>query len=280
MYGATTLSMLRVIAVAGVVAAMAACAPMTSEEPALSRNSDNKSLQNNSRDLLDRARAARAGGENEAAARLYRGAITTTGGPDQAAIRIEFGELLLQMRQNTDAYAVVNQGIDNAMDDATRQRGYVVLGHVLQRLNRQAESMVMYEKALSLNPRDPRALVGRGVAYDLAGLHDQAQASYLDALAFEPENVSALNNLALSYAFAGNFSKAVEILHPMATAPGATAQLRQNLALVYGLMGNSELAASISRRDLDEATVRANLRFYEILRRMPNPAEALAGASG
>ena len=78
---------------------MAACAPMTSDEPALAHDSDNKSLQNNARDLLDRARAARTGGENEASARLYRSAITTTPGPDQAAIRIEFGELLLQMRQ-------------------------------------------------------------------------------------------------------------------------------------------------------------------------------------
>jgi Flp pilus assembly protein TadD len=138
----------------------------------------------------------------------------------------------------------------------------------------------MYDRALASNPRDARALVGRGVAYDRSGLHEQAQASYAEALAIEPENVSAQNNLALSYAFAGQFAKAVEILHPMATAPGATPQVRQNLALVYGLMGNSELAASISRRDLDEATVRANLRLYEILRRMPNPAEALAGSNG
>jgi Flp pilus assembly protein TadD len=253
---------------------------MTSSEPALGLNSDNKTLANNSRDLVDRARAARAGGENEAAVRLYRSAISVTP-PDggQQALRLELGELLLQMQQTNDAFLVVTQAIDAATDDATRARGYVVLGHVLQRLNRYAESVVLYEMALALNPGSPRALVGRGVALDRQGMHEQAQASYQDALAIEPENVSAMNNLALSYAFAGNFAKAVEILHPMATAPGATPQLRQNLALVYGLMGNQELAASISRRDLDEATVRANLRFYEQLRRMPNPAEALAGAA-
>lgn len=273
--------LIRLAAALVLVLGAAACAPATSEEPALSQGTDGKSYANNARDLLDRARAARAGGENETAVRLYRSAITVTspeGG--QQAIQIELGELLLQMRSTNDAYLIVTQAIDAAPDNATRVRGFVVLGHILQRLNRYAESVVMYEKALAINPRDARALVGRGVALDLSGQHEQAQLSYQDALSIEPENVSALNNLALSYAFAGNFAKAVEILHPMATAPGATAQLRQNLALVYGLMGNAELAASISRRDLDEATVRANLRFYEMLRRMPNPAEALAGASG
>ena len=33
-------------------------------------------------------------------------------------------------------------------------------------------------------------------------------------------------------------------------------------------------------REAADTLVRANLRFYEMLRRMPNPAEALAGATG
>jgi Flp pilus assembly protein TadD len=111
---------------------------------------------------------------------------------------------------------------------------------------------------------------------DLVGQYHAAQESYEAALKIKPDDLSVQNNLGLSLAFAGNFPRAISILHPIAARPDATPRLRQNLALVYGLMGDMELAASISRRDLDEETIQNNLRFYELLRRYPNPAEAVA----
>ena len=267
--------------VCGLALAIGACAPIGPFEPAVPSPTDAKAMDMAVRDLLDRARAARASGEFEAATRLYRDAVTASATAEiSSRVLVELGELLTRMNQSADAYTALTSALDRAQDPAVRESAYVAFGHLYQRLRRYAESVTFYDKALELNPRNARALVGRGVALDISGLHDQAQASYMAALAADPGDTRAQNNLALSYAFAGHFSKAVEILHPMATSPGSTAQLRQNLALVYGLMGNGELAGSILRRDLDEATVRTNLRNYEILRRLPNPAEALAAASG
>ncbi len=265
--------------------AIGACAPIGPFEPGVPSGTDTKSLAERERDLLDRARAARASGEFEAATRLYREAVTSAQGVDNSArVLVELGDLLARMNQPTDAYtaltSALTSALDKAQDPAIREAAFAGIGQLYQRLRRYSESVAFYDKALGINPQNARALIGRGVALDMSGLHDQAQASYMAALAVEPGDTRAQNNLALSYAFAGQFNKAVEILHPMATSPGSTPQLRQNLALVYGLMGNGELAGSILRRDLDEATVRTNLRNYEILRRMPNPAEALAGASG
>lgn len=232
---------------------------------------------NSSADLVARARLARSNGELETAVRLFRSALSS--GTANGALRIELGEALTDAGDFDQAYEAINASLQE-YDVSVREAGYVALGRLFFRLRRPSESAAFFDKALDINARNIRALIGRGVALDLTGRFDQAQASYLAALEVSPGDARAQNNLALSHAFAGNFARAVEIMYPMATAPNASKRLRQNLALIYGLMGNGELAASISRRDLDEETVQNNLRFYEVLRRMPNPAEALAGMGG
>ncbi len=256
----------------------AACTPMTISEPGAKHVTTNQAGEPNSTaELTVRARAARVNGELEVAVRLFRAALT--GAKDDKVLRIELGETLTDAGDYEQAYEAINGALQEATGDV-REAGYVGLGRLFFKLRRPTESASFFEKALDENPGNLRALIGRGVALDLTGRFEQAQSAYLAALNLAPGDLRAQNNLALSYAFAGNFARAVEIMHPMATAPSATPRLRQNLALIYGLMGNGELAASISRRDLDETTVQSNLRFYELLRRMPNPAEALAGVGG
>lgn len=257
---------------------ISACTPMTIAEPGARNVTTNQVGEPNSTtELTARARAARANGELEAAVRLYRAALT--GVKDDKALRIELGETLTDAGDYEQSYEAINGALQDARPEI-REAGYVGLGRLFFKLRRPTESASFFDKALEENPGNLRALIGRGVALDLTGRFEQAQSAYLAALNLAPGDLRAQNNLALSYAFAGNFARAVEIMHPMATAPSATPRLRQNLALIYGLMGNGELAASISRRDLDEPTVQSNLRFYELLRRMPNPAEALAGVGG
>lgn len=253
----------------------AGCTPLSVFEPGATKFGATQAGEPDATaDLVARARNARSNGELETAVRLYRAAIMAA--REDQGLRVELGETLTDAGDYEQAYEAINQSLQHSSGEA-REAGYVALGRLFFRLRRPTESAAFFEKALAENPQNLRALIGRGVALDLTGKFEQAQAAYLAALALSPGDLRAQNNLALSYAFAGNFARAVEIMHPMATAPTATPRLRQNLALIYGLMGNSELAASISRRDLDEATIQSNLRFYELLRRMPNPAEAVAG---
>ena len=257
---------------------LAGCLNLTSHEAGpRALATDQAGEANSASDLVARARAARSNGELETAVRLFRSALSSGGA--NSALRIELGETLTDAGDFDQAYEAINASLQED-DVAVREAGYVAMGRLFFRLRRPSESAAFFDKALDINARNIRALIGRGVALDLTGRFDQAQASYLAALEISPGDPRAQNNLALSHAFAGNFARAVEIMYPMATAPNASKRLRQNLALIYGLMGNGELAASISRRDLDEETVQNNLRFYEVLRRMPNPAEALAGMGG
>jgi Flp pilus assembly protein TadD len=255
--------------------AATACVPLSQIMPgAANAGASQTTASEATGETIARARAARANGELETAVRLYRVAMPAM--IADPALRIELGETLADAGDHDQAYEAIDQALQSATGEA-REAGYVALGRLFFKLRRPTESAAYFEKALVENPRNLRAMIGRGVALDITGKFDQAQAVYLKALEVAPGDLRAQNNLALSYAFAGNFARAVEILHPMATAATATPRLRQNLALIYGLMGNGELAASISRRDLDEATIQGNLRFYELLRRLPNPAEAVAG---
>jgi len=91
-----------------------------------------------------------------------------------------------------------------------------------------------------------------------------------------PDDVNLRNNLALSLALAGAFDESIEMFRELAAAPGATPRVRQNLALVCGLAGQSEQAATVARIDLDDASVRNNLAYYQTLRGLSGRSRAAA----
>jgi tetratricopeptide (TPR) repeat protein len=116
--------------------------PGTASEPATSSGRGAPGEAHAVRDVLDRARAARAAGENEVAVRQYRAAIVATQGEEQASIRIELGEMLLLMGRRDEAYSTLVDAVDRAergKDPEARVRAYVALGHALQRLNRYSD---------------------------------------------------------------------------------------------------------------------------------------------
>ena len=90
--------------------------------------------------------------------------------------------------------------------------------------------------------------------------------SYRAVLATTPRHVSARNNLALSLAVTGQYDEAVALLTPLARSSAATPRIRENLALIYGLMGDADRAAMLSRADLDDGSIRANMEFIAAVR--------------
>jgi Flp pilus assembly protein TadD len=64
----------------------------------------------------------------------------------------------------------------------------------------------------------------------------------------------------------GQYDEAIALLTPLARSSEATPRIRENLALVYGLMGDADRAAMMSRADLDDSSIRANLEFIAAVR--------------
>jgi len=213
------------------------------------------------------ARAARQAGDFTSAVNLYRSAVETTS-PDPALL-VELGDTLVQSGAPDDGIDVYwrvlgLQKVDpksGARLGAVRglARAYLTLGEL-------ATALEHWNEAQTMAPQDPGALVGQGVVLDMLGRHAEAQTAYRAVLTNAPHDVPARNNLALSLALTGHFPEALEIITPMARSSTATPQIRQNLALIYGLQGDPARASAMSRVDLDQQTVEANLKFFEVVR--------------
>lgn len=172
---------------------------------------------------------------------------------------MEFGDVLLAANMPDDAIDLFSQ----VPAGSSAQLG-VAKAHLA--LNEPVKALSAADQALALAPNDERVLVDRGVALDSLGRHAEAQTSYRAVLATTPRHVSARNNLALSLAVTGQYDEAVALLTPLVRSSAATPRIRENLALVYGLMGDADRSAMLSRSDLDESSIRANLEFIAAVR--------------
>ncbi|HUN46766.1 MAG TPA: tetratricopeptide repeat protein, partial [Stellaceae bacterium] len=212
--------------------------------------------------LIKVADQTRAGGDFGTAVGLYKRAHEMAERDPVPLARL--GETLAQMQAYNDAVEAYRAAL-SLKDDPDLHRS---LGNVLLAMGKPQLGLAQLQVAAEKNPSDARVYNGLGVAYDLAGRHDQAQEAYRKGLGLAPEQLSLRNNLGLSQALAGDFAGGIATLSEVVTQPGATARNRQNLALVYGLAGDNQHAASVARSDLDEQAVRSNLAYYTLLRSM------------
>jgi len=100
-----------------------------------------------------------------------------------------------------------------------------------------AEARVLLEDA-ARTAGNASLLNKLGVARDLSGDGEAAQAAYRAALAHEPGNLSVRNNLALSLAISGRNQDAVREMEQVLRAAAGDSRYRANLSFIYGLGGD------------------------------------------
>ena len=69
--------------------------------------------------------------------------------------------------------------------------GWVNLGWIYRNLNKAAESIAAYQKALQLDPKQEQAALGLGWAYQYTKEYDKAIAAYEQAMKIDPKDASA-----------------------------------------------------------------------------------------
>jgi tetratricopeptide (TPR) repeat protein len=107
---------------------------------------------------------------------------------------------------------------------------FASLGVVLSRLQKYAEAVPVYKRALALDPRLPGIQLNLGLAEFKQGHFLAAITPFRTALVQEPKNVQPRLLLGLSYYGAKRFEKASEHLQIALAADPANIQLRQTLA--------------------------------------------------
>ncbi|WP_366554392.1 tetratricopeptide repeat protein [Aquibaculum sediminis] len=201
------------------------------------------------------------------AALLLLGACATTEPPAEPVAESTEARLQRVMERARQAAAPAPAYYDTERPAPGVNDDKAVTPRDLVQARRLTEALAAYNAILRDNPKDIRALDGRGVVLDLLDLGEEARKSYYAALEQDPDDLSALNNLGLSLALDGQHRNAIEFLRAAASHPRAGPRHRQNLALAYGLAGHEEEAAAIGRLDLDDSAVQQNLDFYAATRR-------------
>ncbi|GGF14337.1 hypothetical protein GCM10011611_20150 [Aliidongia dinghuensis] len=97
------------------------------------------------------------------------------------------------------------------------------------RADRAGLAIVMFEKALAIDPTSVAALNAIGAAYDELHRPDVAKTYYTKALALEPNGADTLNNMAISAALAGDAAASRELLAQAASIDPANPTIRGNI---------------------------------------------------
>jgi Flp pilus assembly protein TadD len=216
----------------------------------------------------DIANSEGAAGNPAAAIAFYRRSLQDN--PNQPKVEVSLGMALLQTGAPGEAAETFRKVISRFPQDTGALNG---LGIALVELGKPAAALDPLRKAAAAAPA-PRTYRTLGVAENLLGQNQQAEADYSRGLALAPDDPGLNNNLGLSMALSGNFDGAIALLRRAAHRPNATPQTRQNLALALGLAGRTTEAAQVARADLDERSVQSNLAYYAVLRAM-SPKERI-----
>jgi Flp pilus assembly protein TadD len=222
--------------------------------------------------LMHMADKARERGELPVAASLYRKAHDEE--PQRVKPLVSLGQVLMEMQLPDQAAEAFSAGLVIDSHNLEALRG---LGNARLALHQPEQAIPPLKQALSISANDFRVLNALGVAYDMSEDHPGALQYYRTGLKLAPDNTALRSNYALSLALAGKTDDALETIAPLANAEVTTSQQRQTMALVYGLAGNTAEAERLSRIDLDEAAVKANMERIAALRNQsPSTSEVPA----
>ncbi len=83
-------------------------------------------------------------------------------------------------------------------------------GNALMLLRQLDLAIKTFSDAIKLNPRDARAYINRGVAYDKKGKFDKAMKDYKTSIELNPDFAEAYNNRGITYCNKGEYDRAIK----------------------------------------------------------------------
>jgi Flp pilus assembly protein TadD len=205
------------------------------------------------------AEAALAAGVPQVALNVARGVLSKE--PHNTAALLSEADALAALGRQAEADASYAKLLTVVPDSVPALIG---LGRIRLRQD-PAQAQTLFLSALQREPRNTIALNDLGVALDLQGDHEGAQASYRRVLGLDSRSRAAQVNLALSMALSGHAVEAVEMLRPFAFEPDAAPRVRHDLAAAMVLAGDAATAARLLGRDMTPEQVDRAVRAYQAL---------------
>ena len=182
----------------------------------------------------------RANGDPASAAEFYRGAASKE--PADPAPLVRLGDLRRAEGDDAQAEAAYRLALATAPRNAGANGGLVA---TLLGQGRGADALALLEP-LARNSPDARTLRNLGVALDMAGKQEEAQAAYRRGLAAAPADADLHGNLAFSLAISGDTEAALRSMQTAALLPAGRAWQTANLVLLLAMTGREDEAQARS----------------------------------
>lgn len=221
--------------------------------------------------LMKMAESFRIAGDYTNAIRLYQRAANES--PKHVTSRVALGQIYQRLGATDGAIAYYQQALALDPDNTEAQLG---VGQMMVQNNRSLEAIEYLEAAAAKSPSNFRIYNSIGLAYDLEGMHEQAQNAYGRGLSISPDQISLLNNLALSLAFQDEFAPSIQLLSKAVNLDYSQTTAQQNLIMVYALSGEEEAARTMARTVQTPEEIDANMQRYEWLRGLSSKRRAQA----
>ncbi len=221
--------------------------------------------------LMKMAESFRVSGDYTNAIRLYQRAANES--PRHVTSRLALGQIYQRLGATDGAITYYRQVLELDPGNGEAELG---LGQMLVSKNQSLEAIEYLEAAALKSPDNYRIYNSIGLAYDLEGLHEQAQNAYGRGLSRQPDHISLLNNLALSLSFESEYAPAIRLLSKAINLDYSQNTAQQNLIMVYAMSGEEEAARAMARTIMTPEEIELNMRRYRWLSSLSSKRRAQA----
>jgi Flp pilus assembly protein TadD len=198
------------------------------------------------------AQAAAESGDFSLAVQIYAQAAMAN--PADTAAQLRYADALARGGDMAAARDLLKSRLATVSDPLQLRDG---LGSIYVVTGQPALAVAEYDAVLAARPDDMRALVNKGVALDLLGRHDDAQALYRKALALAPGDAAILNDMALSMLLAGHPREAQQMVVSLQSQPDMAPRIRAGVGVVLAANGDFAGARQMAGPQATEAQLRA-----------------------
>ncbi|MDG1996136.1 MAG: tetratricopeptide repeat protein [Emcibacteraceae bacterium] len=221
--------------------------------------------------LMKMAESFKLANDYPNAIRLYQRAATEN--PGHITSRMELGKIYQQLGAMDGAAVYYGEVLELEPDNTEAQLG---MGQVMVLDNRPMEAVGYLEEVAGKSPENFRIYNSIGLAYDLQGLHEQAQSAYGTGLNIRPNHVSLINNLALSLAIEGEYEPAIILLGKAVNTDFSQTTAQQNLIMVYAMSGDERAARTMAGSFMTLPEIEENILHYRWLKSLSSQRRAQA----
>jgi len=159
--------------------------------------------------------------------------------------------MFLTLHRNLVWQSAISLWKDAVKKSPHKDRPHVNLGLAYLNDRRYDDSLLEFEKALSVNPNNIEAMNNMGIVYSYIGKYQKAEEAFTESIALERKNPNAYNNLGFLFLVKGHYESSIPILKKALIINPDDSVVLSNLGLAHVKSGYNEKGCGYLNRAVD-----------------------------